>query len=130
MKRLASVKGCTSTGGRKSIDEIMDDLRGDLRRQADEGVLLDRDACEILVDWWDEREVLPKPKPRGRPEHAPMLDYMESEEERSRIVSEIGKERGSMKRLAIAMAKRWNTTQDAARKRIVAARKAMGKQTN
>jgi hypothetical protein len=100
-----------------------------------EGVLLDRAACNILLRWWDWWDSIPNerkksltPRRRGRPAPMPIVDYAEWEQERCRIVAETGKERGSITRATNAMAKRWNTTDGAARKRIAAARKMLGRQ--
>jgi hypothetical protein len=99
------------------MDKLMSDL-GDVRDE--EAVTLDNEACSILLDWWE-------PKRRGRPDPIPMIDYVEAEEVRSKIIAKMGKEYGIGKRVNHAMAKRWNTTEDAARKRIDAARKMFGK---
>ena len=100
------------------------------------GVTLDGEACEILLRWWDwwesissERKEELTPKRRGRAEPTRMLDYMEAEAKRSEIVAKTGKEHGSGKLVNHAMAKRWRMdNDDAARKRIDAAYKALGKQ--
>jgi hypothetical protein len=84
-----------------------------------EGILLDRNACELLLRWWGK---VRKPVPRGRPPSQPSLfgnPYKrEFDEEKQKILISRKKVRGATKEAICILAERHRVTFDTMRKRI------------
>jgi hypothetical protein len=109
----------------KDIDYLMNDIDSNFRREwfltergeKTEGVLLDDDECQLLVDFW--RDI--KHRRKGRPVKEPSLFgntfQEEFERERAKILA-TGKQRGSVQQAIAIVAQRYRIEPDAMRKRI------------
>jgi hypothetical protein len=98
-----------------SISDVMDELRW--HRGNKDGVLLDSEACRILVDGWDEL-TSPKGKP-GRPGGfvASIFDAFDIEAERKRLAG-TGMNPVTDAAVANEICKKWGTQKVSAIKRI------------
>jgi hypothetical protein len=89
--------------------------------EAVEGILLDKEACNLLLRWWGKAK---KPAVRGRPRtHQPLFANtnpykMEFDEEMQKIVASGKKMRGAIKVATSNLAERHRVDFDTMRKRI------------
>jgi hypothetical protein len=111
----------------KEIDHLISDLDSNFRRdwfltergEKVEGVLLDADECQLLMDFW--RDI--KHRRKGRPIKQPSLSLFgdtyreEFEREKAKILA-TGEQRGSVQRAIAVLAQRYRIEPDAMRKRI------------